>query len=132
MIAYLDTSAAFKLLVEEAESDALAGHLDARRKAGDTLVASMLLQTELRCAANRNPGSVDAEALNDVLSVVALVDVERSDLLTAPLLPGRLRSAGAIHLAAALRIGAAEIVVYDDELRRAAMAAGIRPLSPSP
>lgn len=131
VIAYVDTSAAMKLLVEEAESEALAEHLEARRGAGDTLVASLLLHTELHCAAGRHPGEIRADAVNDVLTAVALVDVERGDLMTAPILPGRLRSADAIHLATALRLGAEEMVVYDGELRCAAKRAGIHPLSPS-
>ncbi|MGH9063709.1 MAG: hypothetical protein ACRD0L_07050 [Acidimicrobiales bacterium] len=69
MITYVDTSAAMKLLVDEAASGALAGR--------------------------------------------------------------HLRSALAIHLATALRVGAEEMVVYDEELRSAAEKAGIHPLSPS-
>ena len=53
MIHYVDTSAALKLLVEEAESGELAAVLDAAAHAGDRLVASMLLFTELHCAARR-------------------------------------------------------------------------------
>ncbi len=56
MIVYVDTSAAMKLLVQEAESEALAEHLErCRRVAMDTLVASLLLHTELHCAWNRRP-----------------------------------------------------------------------------
>ncbi len=131
MIAYVDTSAAIKLLVDEDESAALADHVEALREGGDTLVASLLLHTELRCAANRHPDEVSPDAVSDVLSAVALVDVERGDLMTAPLLPGRLRSADAIHLATALRVGAEEMIVYDPELRTATQTAGINWASPS-
>jgi len=48
-----------------------------------------------------------------VLSAVALVDIENGDLTTAPLLPGRLCSADAIHLATALRLNARAMIVYD-------------------
>lgn len=51
--------------------------------------------------------------------------------MTAPLPPGRLRSAGAIHLATALRVGARVMIAYDDELRDAAETAGIDVLSPA-
>lgn len=37
----------------------------------------------------------------------------------------------AIHLATALRIGADEIVTYDDELARVAATAGIRVVTPA-
>lgn len=130
MIIYIDTSAAMKLVVDEAQSKALAEHVEALKGSGETLVASLLLHTELRCAANRRHDDRLSEGVHDVLSALALVDVERGDLTTAPLLPGRLRSADAIHLATALRLGADEMVVYDEELRAAAEAAGILTVSP--
>lgn len=131
MIVYLDTSAALKLVVEEAESDALAVHLEEILEGGDRLVASLLLHTELHFAANRRPEHIGHGAVADVLSTVALVDVERSDLTTAPPLAGRLRSAAAVHLATALRVNAAALVAYDGELCAAAQAAGIETRSPA-
>jgi len=130
VIVYVDTSAAMKLLVEEKESATLADHLQRRAEGGDTLVASLLLHTELHCAANRRPEHIEHESVSDVLSAIALVDIESGDLTTAPLLPGRLRSADAIHLATALRLNARAMVVYDSELRAASRAAGIEALSP--
>ncbi len=131
MITYVDTSAAMKLLVDEGESNALVDKLQELRAAGETLVSSWLLHTELRCAANRHPAAVAADAVEAVLSVLALVDIDRADLTAAPSLPGHLRSADAIHLASALRVGCDAILVYDEELRAAAITVGIRPLSPS-
>jgi predicted nucleic acid-binding protein len=130
VIVYVDTSAAMKLLVEEKESVVLADHLQERRQDGDTLVASLLLHTELHCAANRRPEHIEHEAVSEVLSALALVDIENGDLTTAPLLPGRLRSADAIHLATALRLNARAMVVYDTELRTASRTAGIEAVSP--
>jgi uncharacterized protein len=130
VIVYVDTSAAMKLLVEEKESAALADALQQHREGGDILAASLLLHTELHCASGRRPESVGRDQVMQVLSSIALIDIENGDLTTAPLLPGRLRSADAIHLAAALRLNARAMVVYDAELRAAARAAGIRSLSP--
>ena len=130
MIVYVDTSAAMKLLVEEKESAELADRLQRRAEDGDTLVASLLLHTELHCAANRRPEHIGHEAVSEVLSAIALVDIESGDLTTAPLLPGRLRSADAIHLATALRLNAQAMVVYDTELRAAARTAGIDAFGP--
>jgi uncharacterized protein len=130
VIVYVDTSAAMKLLVEERESAALADHLQQRAEDGDTLIASLLLHTELHCAANRRPEHLPHESVSDVLSAIALVDIENGDLTTAPLLPGRLRSADAIHLATALRVSARTMVVYDAELRAAARSAGLEAASP--
>ena len=124
MISYLDTSAAMKLLVTEAESSALV--VDLASSAVDrTVVASWLLHTELHCAAGRHPGRVSVDAVGAVLDTVLLVDLTRGDLLTAGSLPGRLRSQDALHLAVALRLGTDEMVTYDDELSAAARAAGI-------
>jgi uncharacterized protein len=130
VIIYVDTSAVVKLLVEEKESAELAAHLEQVRETGDALVASLLLHTELHCAANRRPEHIEHETVSDVLSAIALVDVENGDLMTAPLLPGRLRSADAIHLATALRINAGAMVAYDAELCAAARTAGIDAFSP--
>jgi predicted nucleic acid-binding protein len=127
VICYVDTSAAMKLLVEEAESDALSAFLQstAERRDQSTLVASWLLHTELHCAANRHPDDVDAESVGILLETVSLIDVTRGDLLTAGALPGRLRSNDAIHLAVALRVGADAMLSYDDELANAAAATGL-------
>lgn len=132
MIVYVDTSAAMKLLVEEKESAVLADHLQRRAEDNDTLVASLLLHTELHCAANRRPEHIEHDSVSEVLSAIALVDIENGDLTTAPLLPGRLRSADAIHLATALRLNARAMVVYDGELRAASRTAGIETVSPGP
>ena len=127
MICYLDTSAAMKLLVEETESYALTVFLQspAGATAGRTLVASWLLHTELHCAANRHPDDIDRDSVAILLDTVSLVDLTRGDLLTAGALPGRLRSNDATHLAVALRIGADEMLSYDDELAKAAAVAGL-------
>ncbi|BCW70022.1 ribonuclease VapC [Arthrobacter sp. NicSoilB8] len=128
MILYVDTSAALKLVVEEPESPALAKYLEAAVSRGDKLAASMLLYTELHCAANRRglPGGL----VNSVLSGINLADVARSDLMYAAALPGRLRSADAIHLAAAIRLQADVVVAYDAELLAAAVDAGLSVFSP--
>lgn len=124
---YLDTSAAMKLVVDEAESAALVIELTTARR---RLVASWLLHTELHCAAGRHPAVLTLDVITKVLDVVALVDVTRGDLLVAGT-HAPLRSHDAIHLAAALRIGVDEVVTYDDELARAATAAGLRVLAPA-
>ena len=129
MIIYVDTSAALKLVVEETESRATAEFLSAAGKRGDRLVASMLLYTELHCAANRR--GFPPELVNAVLGGINLVDLLRSDLAYAAALPGKLRSADAIHLAVAIRLEANTLVAFDQELLEAATKAGLRTLSPA-
>jgi predicted nucleic acid-binding protein len=113
--AYLDTSAAMKLIVEEAESAELVRALtvDPRR-----LAASWLLHTELHCAAGRNPQTIAVTAVSTVLGTVTLVDVTRGDLLSAGTYTP-LRSNDAI-------------LTYDEELATAAERAGIRVSAPAP
>lgn len=131
MIAYLDTSAAVKLLVDEPESQALTAYLqEAVVDASGEVAAAWLLHTELHCAAGRRPDSIAASAVGQLLDAVTLVDLTRGDLLTAGSLPGGLRSHDAIHLAVALRIGADAMIGYDVELQQAADAAGLTPVSP--
>lgn len=119
MIVYLDTSAALKLLVAEDESEALVSALNGLA-AEDALVSSMLLFTELHCAARRRVGVISQSAVDQVLNRIELVDLARADLQRAALSDWGLRSADAIHLACALRVEADLLVAYDRELLAAA------------
>ena len=132
MTSYLDTSAAMKLLVQEAESDALEAYLQTPGGGAQErlLVSSWLLHTELYCAANRHPDVIDLDSVGVVLDTASLIDITRGDLLTAAALPGQLRSNDALHLAVALRVGADEILTYDAELAVAAGAAGLAVTQP--
>lgn len=125
---YLDTSAALKLLVEEAESPALARELDTLEP---DLVSCWLLDTELRRASQRTP-DVTQSAVSQLLDGVSLYEVPASLFREAGLLPGpALRSVDAIHLAAAIRIGVDAVVTYDTRLTEAARALGMQVVAPS-
>ncbi|MEP6666194.1 MAG: type II toxin-antitoxin system VapC family toxin [Nocardioidaceae bacterium] len=129
MSVYLDTSAAAKLLMDEAESDALAAFLD---EIGDEqdVVSSALLETELRRLAVRL--GLDQSAVTDLLARVDLVDPPRSLFHEAGLLPGPyLRSLDAIHLATALRVDADTLVAYDARFLDAARSLGLGAHSPA-
>jgi uncharacterized protein len=128
LIIYVDTSAALKLVVEEAESTAVAEYLSAAVHRGHQLVASMLLYTELHCAGKRR--GLPAELITTVLGGINLVDLARSDLMYAAAMPGKPRSADAIHLATAIRLQSDVLVAYDLELVTATTEAGLRALSP--
>lgn len=128
MIAYLDTSAAMKLLVDEAESEALAAELtstDDRQ-----LVASWLLHTELHCAAGRHPDSISVVGVASVLAAITLVDLTRGDMIAAGT-HTPLRSNDALHLAVAIRLGVDEIITYDREMGEAASAVGFAVVTPA-
>lgn len=124
-LSYVDTSAAMKLVVDEAESAALVESLSADRR----LVASWLLHTEMHCAAGRHPNEVDIDDVQDVLNTVNLADITRGDMIAAGTF-APLRSNDAIHLAVAIRLGADEIVTYDRELTAAARTAGLSTFAP--
>ncbi|MGP4032893.1 type II toxin-antitoxin system VapC family toxin [Pseudarthrobacter sp. 1C304] len=128
MIVYVDTSAALKLVLEEPESAAAAGYLSEAARRGDLLVASMLLYTELHCAGHRR--GLPSALITTVLDGINLVDVARADLMYAAAVPGKLRSADAIHLATAVRLQTNVLVAYDVELVTAATDAGLRTQSP--
>jgi len=128
LIIYIDTSAALKLVVEEPESAAVAEYLSASVREGHQLVASMLLYTELHCAGKRR--GLPAELITTVLGGINLVDLARSDLMYAAAMPGKLRSADAIHLATAIRLQTDVLVAYDQELVTAGTEVGLTALSP--
>ena len=131
MILYLDTSAAAKLAVEEAESAALANFLDDRSAVpGSVLASSSLLETELRRMAHR--AGVAQTTITEVLRRLTIIDVERGTFRDAGLLPGgNLRSLDALHLAVAERIAADEFVTYDARQAEAAHSLGLTVVHPA-
>ena len=124
-LSYLDTSAAMKLIIEESESQALLDALVMRTQ----IAASWLLHTELHCAAGRRPETIAVSAVQGVLNAVILVDPTRGDMVAAGT-HAPLRSPDALHLAAAIRMGADEMITYNTELAQAAGAAGLAVVTP--
>jgi uncharacterized protein len=125
---YLDTSAALKLLVEEAESDALARAID---REGPDLVACWLLETEMRRAAHREP-ALTQQAVTELLEGIDLYEVPSALFREAGLLAGtQLRSLDALHLAAAVRIGVDRVVTYDARMAGSAEFLGINTVAPA-
>ena len=126
-LAYLDTSAAMKILIQEPERDAFIEYLSTRVP---ILTASWLLFTELHCAAGRRPEHFDDEKVRSALDHVEFVEVSQQDFIAASRL-APLRSNDAIHLAVAQRLQVDEILTYDQELIEAAARIGMRTVSPS-
>jgi predicted nucleic acid-binding protein len=124
---YLDTSAAWKLLIDEPESGALVHLVDRDRP---TLVGCMLLETELRRASQRH-SAVSAGDITDLLGQVTLHQVPAALFREAGRLPGpRLRSLDALHIAAAMRLDVDQLVTYDLRMAEAAHALGVPVLAP--
>lgn len=131
MIAYLDTSACGKLLID-AEPDAMAfiRYVTSLELDGGLLVSSQLLETEMRRMATRK--SLSQAAVTEILARVNLILPERDFFHEAGLLPGtRLRSLDALHLATAIGAEADVLVAYDHRLLEAAASVGLATHSPS-
>jgi hypothetical protein len=127
-VLYLDTSAAAKLLVEEAESGALGELL---RSAGTSLVTSRVGVVELRRVGRRSGAGADrADALSATLVVVELDETVERHAVERNL---DLRALDAIHLATALAAGDSldGFVCYDAHLAAAAESVGLTVLAPA-
>jgi predicted nucleic acid-binding protein len=123
---YLDSSAVVKLVVREAESDALRAYL--RRHAADRRVTSALARVEVVRAVTAGGPQAVAHARRQLARMDQLV-LDR-DLLdaAATLVPGTiLRSLDAIHLAAARALGTElrAVLSYDHRMQDAATALGM-------
>lgn len=131
MALYLDTSALVKLVVDEAETEAVRDLLDDR--ADEVLVSSALTRCELVRAVRRGAPARLSRALA-VLAGLREIAVSTTALNTAASLdPAGLRSLDAVHLASALQLGLdlAGLVTYDLRLAEAATQRGLPVLAPS-
>lgn len=127
MVWYLDTSAFLKLVVAEAESPAMR----AWHASHGPLWSSQLLQTEARRAGKRL--GLYPQAIDDALDTVSLVSPTDATFRRAgDLPPASLRSLDALHLAAALELGAdlEGMIVYDERLAAAAATHSVVVLKP--
>lgn len=127
MKVYLDTSAVLKLAVEEAESLALADHLDSLPE-GSECMSSWMLHTELHCAAHRR--GIPAGTVTAVLGTITLVDADRPLMIRAAASRWGLRAADAIHVATALALECDAVITYDREMLDLLTSIGVRTLSP--
>lgn len=126
---YLDSSAIVKLAVDEVESAALRSYLRRRRP----LVSSSLARTEVGRAVVPL-GEIAVLRGKAVLRPIELLKVSDHVLdLAATLLPLRLRSLDAIHLATAHQLGATLrlLVTYDERMAQGARALGWAVAAPS-
>lgn len=128
-VAYLDASAVVKLLVREAETQALRRRLRSwPRRASSALLRVELLRTVRRAGLPRL-----MEGARRQLAGIDLIRVD-DDLLerAAEIQPPTVRSLDAIHLAAALSLGSdlAAVVTYDTRMGTAAQALGLPVIAP--
>ncbi len=130
MAHYLDTSALAKLVVAEAESDALQAWIVETQT---DWVSSDLARTELLRAVRRVAPDRVVRA-REVLESVTLLEVTTQIFEEAARIdPPLQRSLDAIHLAVALDLGddLDALVTYDDRLAAAAAANGVITAAPA-
>jgi predicted nucleic acid-binding protein len=129
-VAYLDTSAAVKLLMTEPESAALRKWLRPRpRRASAALLRVELVRVVRRAGLPR----LIPEA-RQLLAGVHLIRLDDALLdHAASLTPTELRSLDSIHLAAASSLGddLAAVVTYDERLLAAAASLGLPTATPA-
>ena len=129
MAHYLDTSALVKLVVDEADSDALVKWLTETDREPMT---SDLARTELLRAVRRWAPE-QAVAATQVLETMTVLTLTTTTFEAAARLdPVELRSLDALHLAAALELGDEldGFVTYDDRQADATRAYGIAVVTP--
>lgn len=130
---YLDSCAMVKLVVDEAESEALDSHLAQQNGQGVAVLSSELALVEVRRALIRIGASqhvhTEADSLLNDYAKLPITPI----LKKASRLPHRhLRSLDALHLATAQSLGKAltQFVTYDRKLRSVAEDAGLPVLTP--
>lgn len=128
-VAYLDTSAAVRLLMRERETTALRRELRRwPRRASSNLLRVELLRAIKRAGLPRL--SVPAQRHLAAVTLIRLDDalLDRAGDLD----PASLRSLDAIHLASALTLGRdlGVVVTYDDRMLQGAAALGLPTASP--
>src|ERR1700694_1219935 len=129
-VAYLDTSAAVKLLITERESPAVRGWLRRRPERA----SAALLRVELVRVVRRAGFPRLIPEARKVLAGLPLIRLRAARLdRAADLDPTELRSLDSIHLAAAASLGddLAAVVSYDDRLLAAATSLGLPIATPS-
>jgi len=124
-LVYLDSSALLKLLVEEAESERLAGVINSYLATDVRLVTSALAKVELSRARIRNDlgGASDrfeARAQKSIFDILDVIQITEQILDVASSIPHHVKSLDAIHLATAdvLREDLEVLITYDDNMLR--------------
>lgn len=133
-VLYADTSALVKLLVREAESEAVEAELARWPGIATSSIASIEIARALLRAREASRESVaDAITTDDLVSALAEIPLTtRVRDVAGRLEPAGLRTLDAIHLASALELGddLGALLTYDHRLADAARTRGIDISSP--
>jgi predicted nucleic acid-binding protein len=134
MRVYLDSSALLKRVIDEPESEALAGVLRGHADESDLLLSSALAPIEVSRAlrVRLDVGyAAAAEIVDDAMSGVAVQPIgDEVVSLSQRLNPHRLRSLDAIHVASAMLLDVDLMITYDDRMVAAGELNGLRCSAP--
>ena len=127
---YLDTSAATKLVLEEAESQALRAWI---KDHGPAFVASELLRVELLRACRRHSPDAMTRAREVIDSAILMSVTTDICIDAAGIDPGVMRSLDAVHIATALAIGddLKGVVTYDQRMADGCRIYGLPVVAPA-
>ncbi len=124
---YVDTSALLKRIFIEDESPQVLAILRARSAAGELVASSELTWVEVARAISRAGVREVSEVLRAACTGIARQPLTRSVMQRACTIgPPHLRSLDAIHLSAAISLGAVEMLTFDRRLAEAAESVGLQ------
>jgi len=124
---YVDTSALLKRVFLEEESPQVLAILRARSAAGDLIASSELAWVELARAISRAGVPDVSEVLRAACTGIARQPLTPAMMQRARTIgPASLRSLDAIHLSAAISLGAVEMLTYDRRLAEEAESLGVK------
>ena len=129
-LVYADASALVKLVIEEAESEALLRFVSDEVSPASSVVAAVEVPRAVQ-RAGEPPAAV--ERANRLVEEIDLVGLDANVIAGArSVVPAAVRSLDAIHIASALALGdeLSAFVVYDRRLQRAAEDAGLTAIAP--
>jgi uncharacterized protein len=127
--AYIDSSALVKLVVREAETDALRRYVDSAGPLASSILATLEVPRAVARVAPEAPLAL--AAVIDKLNILAFD--ARIAARAAAISPATLRALDAIHLATALELGEelTAFVCYDHRLAAAARDLGLPVVAPA-
>lgn len=135
-ILYVDTSALLKLLVREAESEAIERELLKWSEIATSVVAEVELPRAVARAREARPDAVidGSVVLQSVLASAAIIPLEANIVAVARnVQPVHVGALDAIHIASALSLGPqlAGVATYDKRMQGALDREGIRVIAPT-
>ena len=130
-VIYVDSSALLKRVLIEPQSEALTQALRTHHGEGDLLVSSSLAWVEIWRGLRRLGIEDLADTVASTTAGIAEYPVSTQTFLLARTIgTDLLRTLDALHLAAAVSVGAEQVMTYDERLSEAARGLGLTILTP--